>query len=273
MVIFDMKTAAYTICYNEIKKVDQWLYYTKEFDYRVVLDTGSTDGTYEALKKVPGIILHQARKEPFKFHEHRNFNLSMVPDDVDWCLSPDMDEYFSINVLIEMERTIRENPTVNNIATTRLDIYSDKVFVGPPYSIPTNKIHRRHQYEWRAMIYEHLIYIGPGNENEVYNDKIFLVHDQDITKPRDILYPKMLKERYSEDPTDSWNSWFLLNHYYRERDQLNYIEVAVNFLKFHNSRVDDKYREVFGDLSNIVKHDKNLDGGILKALDVELQNL
>ena len=32
-----MKTAAYTICYNEIKKLDQWLHYTKDFDYRVVL--------------------------------------------------------------------------------------------------------------------------------------------------------------------------------------------------------------------------------------------
>lgn len=268
-----MKTAAYTLCYNEIKKLDQWLYYTKDFDYRVVLDTGSTDGTYEALKKVPGIILHQMRREPFKFHEHRNFNLAMVPQDVDWCLSPDMDEYFSINVLQEMERTIRENPTVNNIATTRLDIYSEKVFVGPPYSIPTNKIHRRHQYEWRAMIYEHLIYIGPGNENEVYNDKVFLVHDQDITKPRDIMYPKMLKERYAEDPTDSWNSWFLLNHYYREKDKLNYIEVAVNFLRFHCSRVDDKYREVYADLRNIVEYDEQLHPGLRKELANQLSSM
>jgi uncharacterized protein YfkK (UPF0435 family) len=123
------------------------------------------------------------------------------------------------------------------------------------------------------MIYEHLIYIGPGNENEVYNDKIFLVHDQDITKPRDIMYPKMLKERYAEDPRDSWNSWFLLNHYYRERNQLNYIEVAVNFLKFHNSRVDDKYREVHRDLSDIVKYDSGLDPRILRALATELQKL
>ena len=46
-----MITAAYTICKNEIKKIDQWLYYTKDFDYRVILDTGSTDGTYEAFKK------------------------------------------------------------------------------------------------------------------------------------------------------------------------------------------------------------------------------
>ena len=264
------KTAAYTICLNEIKKLDQWLFYTKDFDYRVVLDTGSTDGTYESLKKVPGIILHQMRKEPFKFHHHRNFNLSMIPNDVDWCLSPDMDEYFSINVLEEMEKTIQQNPTVNNIATTRLDIYSKKVFVGPPDSTPTNKIHRRHEYEWRAEIYEHLWYIGPGKENEVYNDQIFLVHDQDITKPREKLYADMLKRRYAEDPTDAWNSWFLLNHYYRERDQLNYIEVAVNFLRFHNTKIDDKYRTVYQDLMNIIQYDQKLDPRIKQAMQQQI---
>lgn len=260
-----MKTAAYTICYNEIKKIEQWLHYTRDFDYRVVLDTGSTDGTYEALKKVPGIIIEQKRFEPFKFHEHRNYNLSMVPRDVDWCLSPDMDEYFSINVLDEMKKTIRENPTVSNIATTRLDIYSDTVFVGPPALMPTNKIHRRNEYEWRAMIYEHLMYIGAGNENEIYNNRIFLIHDQDITKPRSTLYPKLMKERYIEDPTDSWNSWYLLNHYYKQKELMNYIEVAVNFLRFHHCR-DTKYESVFNDLCNICNHETSIDSRLRQEI-------
>lgn len=260
-----MKTAAYTICYNEINKIEQWLHYTKYFDYRVILDTGSTDGTFEALKKVPGIILDQKRFEPFKFHEHRNYNLSMIPDDVNWCLSPDMDEYFSINVLDEMEKTICENPTVNNIATTRLDIYSEVVFVGPPNLMSTNKIHKRHQYEWRAMIYEHLVYIGPGKENEVYNDKIFLIHDQDITKPRSTLYPKLMKERYIEDPTDCWNNWYLLNHYYKEKDLMNYIEVSVNFVLFHGHK-DNKYIQVLEDLSNICKYETSVDERLRKEI-------
>ena len=72
-----MITAAYTICKNEIKKIDQWLYYTKDFDYRVILDTGSTDGTYEAFKKVPNIIIDQfiMSKEEFRFDIPRNKNL------------------------------------------------------------------------------------------------------------------------------------------------------------------------------------------------------
>jgi hypothetical protein len=266
-----MKTAAYTICLNEIKRVDRWIEYTKDFDYRVVLDTGSTDGTYEVLKKVPNIILHQERREPFKFHEHRNFNLSMIPQDVDWCLSPDIDEWFSINVLEEVEKTVRENPTVTNIATTRLDLYTKEVFVGPPHSIPTNKIHRRHTYEWRAPIYEHLWYIGPGKEVEIYNDKVFLIHDQDTSKPRSLIYGKMLIERYREDPTDNWNNWFLLKHYYEEKELENYIEVAVNYCKFADLK-DDKYKEVFNDLVNICQYEERLDYMLRQAILKEIQS-
>ena len=266
-----MKTAAYTLCYNEIKKLDQWLYYTKDFDYRVILDTGSTDGTYELLKKVPGIILHQMRKEPFQFHHHRNFNLAMIPEDVDWCLSPDMDEYFSINVLEEMEKTISEHPYVTNIATTRLDIYSKTVFVGPPHLLPSNKIHRRHLYIWKASIYEHLVYVGPGYEREVHNDKVYLVHDQDITKPRDTMYPIMLKERYLEDPTDTWNSWFLLNHYFKQRDFKNYFEVSINFLKYHINKEDDKYTGVYNHLKSIYDYEENLDEQVRTVIAQELK--
>jgi hypothetical protein len=266
-----MKTAAYTICYNEIKRIDRWLEYTKDFDYRVVLDTGSNDGTYEVLKKVPNIILQQMRKEPFKFHHHRNYNLAMIPQDVDWCLSPDIDEWFSVNVLEEIEKTVKEHPNVTNISTTRLDLYTKEVFVGPPHLLPSNKIHRRHLYEWRSPIYEHLIYIGPSNEVEIYNDKVFLIHDQDTTKPRNKTYVDMLIAQFKEDPSDNWNNWFLLNHYYRENQLDKYIEVAVNFCRFVNKK-DDKYNEVYQDLLNICKYEKKLDPYIRQALIKEIES-
>ena len=43
------KIAIYAICKNEIKFVDQWIKSMIEADYICVLDTGSTDGTYEKL--------------------------------------------------------------------------------------------------------------------------------------------------------------------------------------------------------------------------------
>lgn len=248
-----MKTAAYTICKNEIKKIDQWLHYTKDFDYRVILDTGSTDGTYEAFSKVPNIILDQHIVDPeeFRYDVPRNINLSMVPKDVDWCLSPDVDEYFSINVLEEIENMVKNYPDVTNIACTRLDIYSKKVFVGQPYSIGTNKIHRRNLYSWKQPVYEHLSYTGIAYELEVYNDQIFLIHDQDITKPRNVTYPKFLKKEYQNNPLNNWNNWFLANHYYIEKDLENFVDVALNYVLNPHDREESKFNELMLSLVGI----------------------
>ena len=134
-----MKTAVYTICKNEINRIGRWFQYAEMFDYIVVLDTGSIDDTWRWLVdksyECDKLIIKQKIFEPFNFSEARNHNLSMIPNDVDWCLSPDIDEWFSINVLDEIQRTVKENPDVTNISTTRLDIYSKEVFVGPPNHI------------------------------------------------------------------------------------------------------------------------------------------
>jgi hypothetical protein len=247
-----LKTAAYTICKNEIDKVEQWIYYTKEFDYRVILDTGSTDGTYEAFKKVPNIILDQFIMEDFRFDVPRNKNLNMVPKDVDWCLSPDVDEYFSINVLEQMEKTIKENPLVTDIACTRLDIYSKEVFVGPPKHIGTNKIHKRFDYDWKMPIYEHLSYIGKKSELEVFNHQIFLIHDQNINKPRSQLYFELMKKEFKNNPNNNWNNWFLANEYYIRKDLENFVTVGLAFCKNSNKEnSDNKYHEVFSALHQI----------------------
>lgn len=247
-----MKTAAYTICKNEIDKVEQWIYYTKDFDYRVILDTGSTDGTYEAFKKVPNIILDQFIMDDFRFDIPRNKNLDMVPKDVDWCLSPDVDEYFSINVLEQMEKTIKENPLVTNIACTRLDIYSKEVFVGPPKHIGTNKIHRRFDYDWKMPIYEHLSYVGKENELEIFNHQIFLVHDQNIHKPRSQLYFELMKKEFKNNPNNNWNNWFLANEYYIRKDLENFVDVGLSFcINSSKDNADSKYQEVFSALHKI----------------------
>lgn len=243
-----MITAAYTICKNELKYVEKWLYYTKDFTYRVLLDTGSTDGTWEALQEAvnldPNLIIEQKIFTPWKFNVARMHNLDMIPNEVEWALSPDMDEYFSINVLEEMEKTIAKNPTVTNIATTRLDIYTKKVLVGPPHEIPTNKIHKRHDYVWVQPIYEHLWFKHEDRrEVEVYNDMIYLIHDQDFKKKeRPELYVKMLKEEYETNPTNCWTLWYLLNHYYKTNDLDNFVKCGIVFIK--HSHKDERYHHI-----------------------------
>jgi glycosyltransferase involved in cell wall biosynthesis len=250
-----MIACAYTICKNELQYVEKWLYYTKDFTYRCILDTGSTDGTYEAFQKAaesdPNLILEQKIFTPWIFNVARNYNLDMIPQNVDWCLSPDLDEYFSINVLDEMTKTIRENPNVTNIACDRLDLYTKSVRVGPPHSLPTNKIHRRHDYTWAQPIYEHLWFKHKNrNEVEIYNDMIYLIHDQDFKKKsRPELYVKMLKDEFETNPTNCWTLWFLLNHYFKEQDLQNFVNCAIVFVQYSNK--DERREEIVSTLKNI----------------------
>jgi hypothetical protein len=195
------------------------------------------------------------KKDPFKFHEHRNFNLAMIPQDVDWCLSPDMDEYFSINTREQMDIIIEAVPTITNIACDRLDIYSKTVRVGPPNFIATNKIHLRADYTWNQPIYEHLSWIHKDrNENELYADEIFLVHDQDFQKKeRPELYIKMLEDEYRDNPTNTWNLWYLLYHYKNSNQIDKYIPAACLFID-HHKRDDDWYKKITTQLTDIYKN-------------------
>lgn len=247
-----MILAAYTITKNEINRIDRWIQYASMFDYMVVLDTGSTDGTWEKLKMLsktnPKLIIEQIIFSPFDFSRARNYNLSMIPKHVNWCLSPDMDEWFSINVKDEIQNIIFEDPTVTNITTTRLDIYSKDVFVGPPNHTPSNKIHKNGMYKWKSPIYEHLWPLNLEKHKEHFSPKIYLVHDQETDKPRSNLYVNIMERRFAEDHTDCWNNWFLLNHYYMTKNLAKYINVALCYLKHSDDRNSQKYKEVRDDI-------------------------
>lgn len=255
-------TAAYTILKNEINFIDRWIWYARQFDYRVLLDTGSTDGSWEFLqqhKKLdPNLIIKQIVYPEFRFDVARRDNLAMIPENVKWCASPDLDEYYSINTVDEMEKIIDGVPDITCIACDRLDIYAPVVRVGPPNFQPTNKIHRHGDYSWKERVYEHLTWIKPGNELELYSDDIFLIHDQNFLKTeRAPLYLDLMTKEWNENPKNEWNNWFLLSHYYKTKEFDKYLPVATNFVRYHSSK-DANFKEVYEDLKNILFHHGNL---------------
>lgn len=254
------KTAVYTILKNEKKYIEKWMYYAQPFDYRVLLDTGSTDGSWELLqeykRKDPNLIIEQKTFTPWRFDTARKYNLSMIPEDVVWCLSPDLDEYFSINTHDEMEKIIEAVPQITNISCDRLDLYSKVVRVGPPNHLPSNKIHRKNDYTWSQPIYEHLSWIHKDrDECELYSDDIFLIHDQDFQKKeRSKLYVKMLEDEYNTNPSNCWTLWFLLQHYKRTQQLENYINAGCNFIQYEPQKNGNWYKEIDSELTNIYRN-------------------
>ena len=90
------KICVYAICKNESKFIKRWYESIKEADYIFVLDTGSTDNSINILNEL-GINYKQKIIEPFRFDEARNESLKMIPDDIDICISLDLDEIMTHN--------------------------------------------------------------------------------------------------------------------------------------------------------------------------------
>lgn len=257
-------TAAYTILKNEINNIEKWMHYTQYYDYRVLLDTGSTDGSWELLqqyrKKDKNLIIEQKEFTPWRFDVARKHNLSMIPYKVHWALSPDLDEYFSINSIDYINYVVNNDKTVSCISCDRLDLYSRDLRVGPPKFLPSNKIHRLGDYTWTQPIYEHLKWIHKDMfEYELYCPEIYLIHDQDFKKQdRPELYFKMLKEEYETNPKNTWCLWYYLVMLYKNRNIEDYIPAASDFVRYEKDKESDKFNIVKNDLLDIFKNKKDL---------------
>src|SRR5258708_35588682 len=87
-----MKIAVYTIALNEAAHAERWANSAADADYRIVADTGSTDDTVERLTNA-GVTVHRIAVRPWRFDVARNAAMALIPDDVDVCLTLDMDRF------------------------------------------------------------------------------------------------------------------------------------------------------------------------------------
>jgi glycosyltransferase involved in cell wall biosynthesis len=165
-----MKIAVYTIALNEEKHVERWYNSVKDADYILIADTGSTDRTVEIAKSL-GINVYNISIKPWRFDVARNTALSLLPDDIDLCVSLDMDETIS-----EGWREVLEKTTGNQI-TYVFDNYHKQ------HSMVNNKIHSRHGYVWKFIMHEGIVQdrIEPDIEF-AYGLEVY--HLPDIEKPR-----------------------------------------------------------------------------------------
>ena len=86
-----MKVAIYTIAKNEEAHVEKWFNSVLEADYHLICDTGSSDKTVKTAQAL-GIRTERISVQPWRFDDSRNAALALLPDDVDYCISLDMDE-------------------------------------------------------------------------------------------------------------------------------------------------------------------------------------
>jgi len=181
-----MKIAVYTIALNEEKHVERWYNSVKDADYILIADTGSTDHTVEIAKSL-GINVFNISIKPWRFDTARNTALALLPDDIDMCVSLDMDEVISEGWRKELEKTSGNQITY---------VWDNS---GQGKSMVANKIHSRHGYIWKYLVHEAILHdrLIPDIE---FAQNIEVTHLPDLDKSRNDYYIDLLKDALDENP-------------------------------------------------------------------------
>jgi tetratricopeptide (TPR) repeat protein len=198
-----MKIAVYTITKDEAHFMERWASSCVDADYRIVVDTGSTDNTIEVAQRA-GCITHSIKVSPWRFDDARNASLALLPD-VDLCIALDADE-----VLVEGWRSHLESLDSTVTRPRYKYTWSWNPDGSPGLQYSGDKIHARYGYRWKHPVHEVLTPVA--DEKQAFCG-LEIHHHPDPTKSRSQYLP-LLEQACREDPTDDRNAHYLAREYY-----------------------------------------------------------
>ena len=218
-----VRTCVYAIALNEIKFVDEFMRHCAGADLVLVCDTGSTDGTADRLREL-GAQVYDICQRPWRFDIPRNTALSLVPPDIDICLSIDLDEFLQPGWAEAIDREWQaRSGKIDRIGYDYIWNWNEDGTPGVRFF--ADKIHHRQGFQWRHPCHETLYFQGNRPEIRVTIPDLHLHHRADPTKSRG-QYMHLLELAVKEDPTND-----RMSHYYGRE------------LMFH-ARWDDSIREL-----------------------------
>lgn len=217
------KIAVYTCAKNESKHAERWAGAASDADYRVILDTGSTDDTVAKFRSL-GVTVHEARIVPWRFDVARNAALALVPADADICFSVDADEVLMPGWRAAIESAWVEGTTqANYICHHMIDDKGNRVG-----SFIRNNVHARDGFAWRNPIHEYVEPIDPAQARVVFAAGVETEHRPDGAKPRTQYLP-MLERAVADDPSPA-NLFNLAREYVSYGFADKAIEASTRFL-------------------------------------------
>lgn len=227
------KVCVYAIAKNEEKFVKKWYESMKEADKIYVLDTGSTDKTFETLKKL-GVIVRKQEIKPWRFDVARNKSLEMVPNKFDICVCTDLDEVFEKGWRKKLEDVWDKNTT--RLAYNYNWLLEDEV---PKVNFYIEKIHSRQNYKWTHPVHEILEYIGNEHEIKKQTNEITLNHYPDTNKSRSSYLP-LLELSVLECPDDDRNMHYLGREYMYHKEYNKAIDTLIKHLSLKKATWKDE---------------------------------
>jgi len=260
-----VKTCVYAISLNEIQHVENFMNANKGADFVLVCDTGSTDGTPERLREL-GAVVYNITQKPWRFDIPRNTALSLIPADIDICLSIDLDEYLQPGWAEEIDKAWQAyNGQVKRISydyiwnwkedgvTTELRFFADK-------------IHHRHNFKWRHPCHETLYWEGTENPLHITIPEVILHHRADPNKSRG-QYLHLLKAAVEEDPSND-----RMSHYYgRELMFRGMHDEAIAELNRHLSLPNSQWKEERATSLRFIARCQRYSGKLIESLETAIK--
>ena len=209
-----MKIAVVAIAKNEEQFVQRWAESCAEADYRIVLDTGSTDNTdleaREYLDWQGKDFYYKRTIDPWRFDVARNMAMAEIPKDTDYVIWLDMDEVLQPGWRQALESVPKgtHRPRYKYVWSWNPDGTEGLVYGG-------DKIHSYGGFKWKHPVHEVLKYDGLETQNWV--DGLEIYHHPDHTKSRSQYLP-LLKLAVEEDPNDDRNQFYLARELYFTAD-------------------------------------------------------
>lgn len=201
-----LKIAVYGICLNEEAFVDRFMDSCAGADLVVIADTGSTDGTVERFR-ARGAHVHSISIKPWRFDAARNAALALVPEDVDVCVSLDLDQVLDGRWRAILDKAWRAE--TNHVYYT---LAWARNHDGSPQEILDNRIHARHGYSWRYPVHECVFADEGVVEHILIIRHLRIDHQPDPTKSRG-QYLSLLEMAAREEPDRPRHAHYLGREY------------------------------------------------------------
>ena len=233
-----MKVAVYTIALNEEKHVERWYNSSKEADYHIIADTGSTDRTVEIANSL-GIQVYNIFVKPWRFDDARNAALAHIPSDADYCIIMDMDEILMPGWREELQKAYDARDEKGLLRPKHKLITDYDKNGNPTMNFYANRIHTRENYRWRHPIHE-AIYRYPVEPERYMEIGLEIHHHQDVTKSRS-QYLGMLEMAVDEDPTSARNLYYFGRELFYNKEYLPAKRVFEEYLKYTNFPEEKAY--------------------------------
>lgn len=227
------KVAIYGICKNEINFIERCLEPVKNADYIVILDTGSTDGTYERLvelqKEIPQLLVFQEEIKPFRFDTARNKSMSLVPADADILVSIDLDDIFHEGWKEAIEEDFAKG--YNKVYGYWLQYNADGSYKEKNY---LDRASKRNAH-WVHAIHENLVY-DDEEPNICYDDRFVSEHRQDLTKNRSNYIDLTRADLNINDPYTYLIYAYELFNNNQQEEALEYFSILYNLHSEYSTR-------------------------------------